>query len=208
MSIYKTEQEKFWANDFGDEYIKRNQGDWLVASNMALFSSILKLTRGVNSLVEFGANIGMNIKALEVLLPASKIDVVEINQKASQELEKFKRIRKVFNQSILEFNTRKQYDFVFTKGVLIHIDPNSLDLVYEKMYQASKKYICLMEYYNPTPVELSYRGHSGKMYKRDFAGEIMKKYPDLELVGYGFVYKNDPVFLQGDLTWFLMEKQG
>ncbi len=207
MSIYKTEQEEFWANGFGDEYIKRNQGDWLVASNMALFSSILKSTRGIKNIIEFGANIGMNIKALEVLLPTSDIDAVEINKKASGELKQFKHIRKVFNQSILDFNANDGYDFVFTKGVLIHIEPNSLDLVYEKLYQASKKYICMIEYYNPTPVELSYRGNSGKMYKRDFAGEIMQKYSDLELVDYGFVYKNDPIFLQGDLTWFLMEKR-
>jgi hypothetical protein len=31
---FKTEQEAFWAGEFGTEYIKRNQGDALLASNL------------------------------------------------------------------------------------------------------------------------------------------------------------------------------
>ena len=31
---FKTEQEAFWAGDFGTEYIQRNQGDALLASNL------------------------------------------------------------------------------------------------------------------------------------------------------------------------------
>ncbi|MBL0686766.1 MAG: hypothetical protein JJV94_02935 [Sulfurospirillum sp.] len=34
----------------------------------------------------------------------------------------------------------------------------------------------------------------------------MEKYLDLELVDYGFIYKNYPVFMQGDANWFLMQK--
>ena len=32
----KTEQEAFWAGDFGTEYIQSNQGDALLASNRRL----------------------------------------------------------------------------------------------------------------------------------------------------------------------------
>lgn len=60
-------------------------------------------------------------------------------------------------------------DFVLIKGVLIHLDPNCLQEVYDKLYQTSKRYICMAEYYNPVPVEVSYRGHQEKLFKRDFA---------------------------------------
>lgn len=43
---HKTEQEEFWSGEFGDEYIKRNEGKELLASNIALFSEILKRTMG------------------------------------------------------------------------------------------------------------------------------------------------------------------
>lgn len=204
---FTTDQERFWAGEFGDEYIERNNDKWLIASNMALFSSVLKRTRGVKSLIEFGANIGMNLRPLSTLLPKAEISAIEINQKAVEQLNKIERLKSVYHESILDFKTDKKFDFVFTKGVLIHINPDLLDKVYASMYDCSSRYICMIEYYNPTPVEISYRGHSEKLYKRDFAGEMMQKYPDLELVDYGFIYKNDPVFMQGDATWFLMQKR-
>ena len=34
------------------------------------------------------------------------------------------------------------------------------------MYNLSKKYIYLSEYFNPTPIELIYRGFKGKLFKR------------------------------------------
>ena len=206
MEKYKTEQEAFWAGEFGNEYIARNKDSWLLASNLALFSKILKRTRDVTSVIEFGANIGMNIHALKSLLPDTSLHAIEINAKAVQELKNIENLS-VYHESILDFIPEIQSDFVFSKGVLIHLEPTMLPQVYATMYNASGRYICVIEYYNPSPMEISYRGHSEKMYKRDFAGEILDTYPDLELIDYGFVYHRDPMFLQGDLTWFLMEKR-
>ena len=206
MNSFKTEQEKFWAGKFGDEYIQRNQDAWLLASNTALFASILKRTRDVQSIIEFGANIGMNIHALKNLFPHAQLSAIEINETAANELKKIQGLS-VHHESILNFSSQEKYDFVFSKGVLIHIEPSVLPLVYKTMYANSSRYICMIEYYNPTPMEIPYRGHSEKMYKRDFAGEIMDIYPDLQLVDYGFAYHRDPVFMQGDATWFLMEKR-
>ena len=75
------------------------------------------------------------------------------------------------------------------------------------MYKNTKKYICIVEYYNPTPVEVIYRGHKGKLFKRDFAGEMLDKYRNLKLINYGFVYKRDNNFPYDDINWFLLEKK-
>ncbi len=90
--------------------------------------------------------------------------------------------------------------------MLIHINPDALDAVYQRLYECSSRYIVIAEYYNPTPVTIEYRGHSGKLFKRDFAGEMMDKYPDLQLLDYGFCWHRDPVFPQDDITWFLLHK--
>jgi hypothetical protein len=66
----------------------------------------------------------------------------------------------------------------------------------------------LCEYYNPAPTTVSYRGHNERLFKRDFAGEIMDRHPEMQLVDYGFAYHRDPNFPQDDITWFLMEKVG
>jgi spore coat polysaccharide biosynthesis protein SpsF len=61
------------------------------------------------------------------------------------------------------------------------------------------------EYYNPTPVSINYRGHNDRLFKRDFAGEMMQQF-NLKLVNYGFNYKHDSYLTNDDTTWFLMEK--
>jgi spore coat polysaccharide biosynthesis protein SpsF len=204
---YKTEQESFWSGEFGDEYIERNQGEASIASNTALFSKILKLTNSISTMIEFGANIGLNLKAIKRLLPEVELSAIEINGKAVAQLRKEIENITVYHSSILEFQPDGKRDLVLIKGVLIHINPGELQNVYELLYKTSKKFICIVEYYNPSPVEVSYRGHEGKLFKRDFAGEIMDRFPDLMLIDYGFVYHRDNNFPQDDATWFLLEKQ-
>lgn len=205
MTKYKTEQEEFWAGQFGDEYVDRNKGLSIIASNTALFSRILSRTAGVKSAIEFGANIGMNLEAIRHLRPDIELSAIEINASAVEQLNTLRYV-KVYPQSILDFVCDYPRDFAFIKGVLIHINPEALPKVYDLLHQAGKRYICLAEYYNPTPVEISYRGHTGKLFKRDFAGEMLERFPDLTLIDYGFVYRRDPNFPQDDLTWFLFEK--
>lgn len=206
MKKYKTEQEIFWAGQFGDEYIKRNNNETLKASNIAMFSKILDGIDYVESVIEFGANIGLNLIAIKSLLPKIELSALEINQKAALELQQVAEKITIYHQSILDFIPATKWDFVLIKGVLIHLDPNYLQDVYDTLYQTSNRYICIVEYYNPVPVEISYRGHEGKLFKRDYAGEMLNKFKDLRLLRYGFVYHRDPSFPQDDLTWFLLEK--
>ena len=59
---YDTEQESFWAGKFGTDYIDRNNGEDMLASNLIFFSKALKQTKKITSCIELGANIGMNLK--------------------------------------------------------------------------------------------------------------------------------------------------
>jgi len=202
---YESDQQTFWAGEFGDEYIGRNQGAERVAANTQLFSDILRHAGTINSVLEFGANIGLNLRALKNLLPGAELTGVEINEAAYDELKKIDGV--VANHCPIEaFEPVQKVDLAFTKTVLIHIDPDALNGVYDKLYASSKRYVLVVEYYNPFPVEVTYRGHSGKLFKRDFAGEIMERHKDLHLLDYGFVYHGDK-FSQDDVTWFLMEKR-
>ncbi len=204
---YKTEQEGFWAGQFGDDYVKRNQGAAIVAGNLALFGKVLARTAGVRSALEFGANIGMNLAALRALVPGIELSAIEINDTAVASLKQQGDI-KVHAQSILEFAPDRKHDLVLIKGVLIHMNPDCLAQVYDLLYASSARYICVAEYYNPSPVELSYRGNTGRLFKRDFAGEMLDRFDGLRLLDYGFSYHRDTNFPQDDITWFLLEKAG
>jgi len=208
MVKYKTEQEKFWAGEFGNGYAARNRGEKFIASQVHYFSKILSHTSGIKSVLEFGANIGENLKAIKQLLPGVALSAIEINKSAAGEIRKWKEGKvRVYTQSIIDFKVDKKRDFVFVKGVLIHINPEKLPDVYARLYQSSSKYICIGEYYNPTPTMIDCRGNKDRLFKRDFCGEMMKKYPSLKLLEYGFAYNGDNNFPQDDITWFLLEKK-
>ena len=204
---FKTEQEAFWAGAFGTEYIHRNQGDALLASNLDFFAKALRAARDVHSCIEFGANIGMNLKALKLLHPSQDQFGIEINAEAAQQLATIIPAKHVYQTSILDFEPAQTWNLVLIKGVLIHMNPEVLKQVYDKLVASTDRYLLVAEYYNPEPVAIPYRGHTDRLFKRDFAGEIMDRHPSMQLVDYGFAYRRDPNFSQDDITWFLMEKR-
>jgi spore coat polysaccharide biosynthesis protein SpsF len=203
----QTEQEALWAGEFGAEYIQRNRGTSLIASNTELFRKVLARTEGVSSVLELGCNIGNNLRALRDLLPDADLHAVEINEQAAEEVRRWGGAS-VEVGSLLDFHSDRTFDLTFTKGVLIHINPDRVADAYASLVRSSRRYVMVCEYYNPSPVEVTYRGHEHALFKRDFAGEILDAYPELRLVDYGFTYHRDPQFPLDDSTWFLMEKQG
>ena len=206
--MFKTEQENFWNSDFGNDYIARNNTPEILKNKKHLFKNIFKnIDFNIKSIIEFGANIGLNLNAIEsVITNSPKITAVEINLESCKFLNKNKNY-KVINDSILNYDTTTKNDFVLTMGLLIHLDPSILNDVYDILYNTSSKYICIAEYYNPTPISIDYRGEKNKLFKRDFAGEMLDKYSDLELINYGFIYHKDPNYPLDDISWFILRKK-
>ena len=204
--IFKTEQEKFWSGDFGSDYIARNRGDELLAANLAFFVRAMRGAHSVGSCIEFGANVGMNLRALKLLYPKQRQFGIEINAQAAEELRHHIGTAGVIEDSILEFKPVRTWDLVLIKTVLIHINPDFLQQVYEALYRSTGRYLLIAEYYSQTPTQVTYRGHTERLFKRDFCGELLTAYSDLKLVDYGFAYRNDPVYPQDDISWCLMQK--
>lgn len=204
--LYSTDQENFWAGEFGTQYIGRNQGAQLLASNLDFFSRTLRQAHNITSCIEFGANIGMNLIALKSLFPDIDAHGIEINAEAAKQLKAVIPASKINNSSILDFTPNCEWDLTLIKGVLIHMNPEVLPQVYDKLVTSTGRYLLVAEYYSPAPVAIPYRGHSDRLFKRDFAGEIMDRHPKMKLIDYGFVYHRDPNFPQDDITWFLLAK--
>lgn len=204
---YKTPQEEFWASDFGAGYRDRNADTAAAhAANVAFFAQALHRASGLRRIIEFGANIGLNIRALRTLLPAAELSAIEINAEAHSQLAPLCNGKAILG-SVLEVEPDPVHDLAFTKCFLIHIQPEHLPEVYRRLHACSRRYILVAEYHNPVPVAIPYRGHEDRLFKRDFAGGLLDAFPDLELVDYGFVYSRDPKHPQDDVTWFLLEKR-
>lgn len=205
--MYRTQQEQFWAGEFGDSYAARNDGEALVAGNLALFSKILsQMDAQPASLIEFGANIGLNLRALHALLPTCDLHAIEINETAADRLRGFLPSDRVYHESILDFSADRTWNVALIKGVLIHVNPELLSSVYDRLYRSSDRYVVVCEYYSANPETITYRGHADRLFKRDFAGEMLDRFDDLRLVDYGFQYHRDRMYPADDLTWFVLEK--
>lgn len=199
----KSAQELFWEGTFGTDYTERNQV--LVKQRVPFFSEVLRKTFGVRSLCELGANKGHNLQAIAELSPTYELTGVEINPVAYQEMAASSRIKAV-HSSIQDFSPSETYDLVFTCGVLIHLNPDDLPMVYDRMVALSSRYLLINEYYSPAPQEIAYRGHAKRLFKRDFAGELMDRHAGkISVVDMGFLWKRTcPSW--DDTTWFLLEK--
>jgi pseudaminic acid biosynthesis-associated methylase len=205
---HATPQEQFWAGEFGTDYIARNQSDALLASNLAFFSKALDRAGPVKSCAEIGANVGMNLKALRMRYPGIRCTAAEINPNAASQLAKEIGEENVFVGSIADWTPPGSSDLSLSKGVLIHLAPALLETAYRKLYEASARLILIAEYYSPAPASIPYRGHDDRLFKRDFAGDMLDAFSDLRLLDYGFSYHRDPAFPQDDINWFLLEKAG
>jgi pseudaminic acid biosynthesis-associated methylase len=154
------------------------------------------------SVFEIGANIGLNLDAIRLLIPDVRLGAVEVNAKASHEL-RHKGIETT-ESSIEEWVPVKQeWDLVLSKGVLIHLNPESLKSTYSKIARSAKKWVLICEYFSRTPTELEYRGQKEALYKRDFAGEFLNDNENFVFHSAGFASRLSN-FPQDDLTWFLL----
>ena len=205
MSREITEQEKFWSGDFGNEYtdrVQRKPGD-----RSGYFADMMSKMFGVWKILELGANRGVNLQSIRTLSQNYELSGVEINEKAYAILKSLDAV-KAYNSSIQDFTTDDRFDLVMILGVMIHLNPDDLPGVYQKMYDLSNRYILINEYFNPVPAQLDYRGNDEKLYKRDFGGEFWDLHGDkVKLVDYGFFWKRvDPAW--DNTTWWVFEKTG
>jgi pseudaminic acid biosynthesis-associated methylase len=207
-------QETFWQGRFGDDYVARNLPEAYLASNVALFSRIFQNKVPPSHLLEWGANVGQNLHAIQLLHPHARLSACEINPTAIATLKANLPHVTLYAQSFREPMplVSPLPDWLLCKLVLIHQPPEVLPTLYAQLLAQSQRYICIAEYYNPTPVEVCYRGHDEKLFKRDFAGELLTyanthTNTPLKLIDYGFVYHGDSTFPQDDITWFVLEKE-
>jgi len=204
-----TEQEKFWAGQFGEDYIARNEATPdNISGNLFFFAKILpKLERRPDSIIEFGSNIGVNLRAIRLLQPQAHLTAIEINKSAVTRLREDNVAHEVIHSSLLEFSPTRKYKLSFIKGVMIHISPSQLVDLCHKLAGSSSDYVLIAEYYNRRSEKVEYRGHENKLFRSDFGGLFLDTCADFSLVDYGFSYYRDQFEQQDDLTWWLFQRK-
>lgn len=187
--------EEFWKGDFGTEYTARNRVAW--RARVPFWRSILELTQP-DYVLEMGCNAGWNLRAIRESSPGTTCAGVEINFKAGRQAQLAGFDVTICSIQDAGANEHLAPDLVFTAGVLIHVGPEEVNVVMDRVVAASNHYVLAVEYAAEAEEEVEYRGHAGRLWKRPF-GQLYKQH-GLKLVQTG----NAPGFDR--CTYWLMEK--
>lgn len=201
-----TEQEKFWKGSFMEKYMIRNSV-FDEFKSMEAWTKMLKKTSDVKTILECGANIGRDLIYLSRIFPKAKMSLIEINTRVFNVANQRLKTEYAFNGSIANSSLPKNhFDLVFTSGVLIHVAPENLIENCRKMFNYSKKYILIAEYFNKTPVSIDYYGRKNILFKRDFGRFFVENF-QVDLIDYGFLWGNEYEKAGfDDITFWLFKK--
>ncbi len=177
--------EQLWSGDFGNAYLDRNR---TAGENRGPFWQKVMSHYQPLRVLEVGCNVGANLRWITSLVSAQHVYGVDINLSSLEELQgRLPGVNTVWSPARnLPFRDRC-FDLVFTVGVLIHQPAEMLPLVMGEIVRCSRRFVLCAEYFSAEPMEVSYRGQSGALFKRDFGGLYQQLFPDLTLCEQGFL---------------------
>ena len=128
---------------------------------------------------------------------------------------KNKNIKTFYGKPILEITIHNLQKLKIINQIFVSTDSTKIKKIAEKsgakVLELRKKELSnsksgtmdLIKY--DIPRYCKYQNDKNVLFKRNFAGEIMKKY-NLKLVDYGFCWKDDKKHYFEDTNWFLFKK--
>jgi pseudaminic acid biosynthesis-associated methylase len=188
----ETEQVRTWSGDFGREYTDRNiytpaELDELYRRNYGvsrteLNRSLLQEVPRDARILEVGCNIGNQLLLLQEM-GFRNLCGIEIQSYALERAKERVEGAVLTQASVLAIPyADRNFDLVFTSGVLIHIAPADLPAAMDEIHRCAKYWIWGFEYYAPEMTEVAYRGHEALLWKTDYARCYLERFRDLELV--------------------------
>lgn len=189
-----TPQERYWAGHNGVRYVLHHlPKSW--EARLDIWREILARTGEISSVIELGCNIGDNLRALDHLKPNLKVTGIELNQFAAEQAKSVLPNAEIIVDSLLRANVEGKFDLAFTRGVLIHINPNELHRAYDQLATMSKKFVLIYENYSEKPMELTEYAKDksitgtehGAFYQfwRDFAADFKSAHPEWDVIAEG-----------------------
>ena len=187
-----TQQLRTWSSEFGKEYTDRNphtieamdehyRKQFGLTRTELNFLFLSNLDRKIK-ILEVGSNVGSQLQGLQKF-GFESLYGIELQPYAVEVSKKYTKNINLIQGSAFDIPFKDSYfDLVFTSGVLIHINPDDIDMVMNEIYRCTSKYIWGFEYYADEYLEITYRGQRNLLWKADFAKLYLDKFQNLELV--------------------------
>ena len=187
-----TQQEQFWAGEFGQQYTDRNTRDrqewddfyrrnWGLTKTEMNARFVADLPRDAR-ILEVGCNTGMQLRGLQDM-GFINLYGVELQSYAVEKAKQNTSGINIIQGSGFELPFRDGFfDVVCTNGVLIHIAPDDLSNIMSEMVRCSRRFVWGYEYYNADVTAIKYRGNEGFLWKADYAALFKQRFSELHLV--------------------------
>ena len=197
--MISTEQLSYWTGYWGDEYLKYN--DHNIESFIPFWREILSNTDYVDSILEVGCNIGMNLSTINIVYPDIELTGIE-PFKGAVEIAR----ERLPEANIIQGNgfelpfDDNSFDFSCSLGVMIHIAKEHLQMYIDELIRVSKRYILIYEY----QIE---GGEEGKS-RPDLKGYVWKRnYRDMVSDSLNLKPFVEGSWWDGETKWYLFDKE-
>ena len=194
--------EALWAGDFGNQYLDRNRHAG--GPRAAYWAEFLDTYPGIGRVLEIGCTQGDNLMHLVPRIPAHELWGLDVNPVVLRSLVD------VVPGANATWGVARNlpyrdawFDLVFTVGLLIHQPDETLPIVMNEMVRTSRRYVYCGEYHADDDESIEYRGHKGVLFKRNYKKLFTDMFPELRLVGEGFLTKETGF---DRVTWLMFEK--
>jgi len=184
-----------WEGEFGAEYLRRNprcsfELDQLYeerygitrtkmnerfVGNLSRRMKVLEVGCGGGAQMDCLDDIGFSVTGIdiyeEVVKPTGICGTPSLYKMNAEDMSEFK---------------DKEFNLVFTSGLLIHIPPDKLEKVMSEIYRVSQRYIWGFEYFSDStvPIMIPYRGMDNMLWKANYPMLYFLKFNDLMLVDF------------------------
>tara|TARA_B110000495_G_C23003037_1_gene592162 strand:- start:1276 stop:1920 length:645 start_codon:yes stop_codon:yes gene_type:complete len=184
-------QAKTWAGNFGDDYVERNisvdmvNADYVKLTGLEydeIFSDFFQDLDKDLDILELGCNVGNNLSILKSL-EFKNLHGIDINSK-SIDIAKSRYSDIHFHNSSIESCEfpAQNFDLVFTAGVLIHINPNTLPDIIKKILSLSKQYVFGFESFSESTSKVFYQNSNNLYWKQNFPQLFKNSSPSLTMI--------------------------
>lgn len=201
----ETKQEIIWKKRFGSDYNMRNlfdnkgldnayMKDLGVSRTMMNTEFIGFLDRNIR-ILEVGCNVGLQLVNLQEM-GFRNLFGIELQPSAVELARERTRGINIIQGTAYDIPFKDGFfDLVFTNRVLIHINPEFLDIALNEIHRVTSGYIYGSEYFAEELKEIKgYHGQTEIAWKRDFAGQYTSLFPDLRLIKekkYKYTFNDD-----------------